>query len=39
MMRRSLQMIVLMLLVVVLVRHLAATKPGPKHGPDTASDA
>ena len=30
MMRRSLQMIVLMLLVVVLVRHLAATKPDPK---------
>ncbi len=27
-MRRSLQMLVLMLLVVVLVRHLAATKPG-----------
>jgi hypothetical protein len=27
-MRRSLQMIVLLLLVVVLVRHLAATKPG-----------
>jgi hypothetical protein len=27
MMRRSLQMIVLMLLVMVLVRHLAATKP------------
>lgn len=26
-MRRSLQMIVLLLLVVVLVRHLAATKP------------
>jgi hypothetical protein len=30
MMRRSLQMIVLMLLVAVLIRHLAATKPGPK---------
>lgn len=29
-MRRSLQMLVLMLLVVVLVRHLAATKSGPK---------
>jgi hypothetical protein len=29
-MRRSLQMIVLMLLVMVLVRHLAATKLGPK---------
>jgi hypothetical protein len=26
-MRRTLQMIVLMLLLVVLVRHLAATKP------------
>ncbi len=26
-MRRSLQMLVLLLLVVVLVRHLAATKP------------
>jgi hypothetical protein len=29
-MRRSLQIIVLLLLLVVLVRHLAATKPGPK---------
>ena len=29
-MRRSLQMIVLLLLVVVLVRHLAATKPAAK---------
>ena len=38
-MRRSLQMIVLLLLVVVLVRHLAATKSGPKPGPDSASDA
>ncbi len=38
-MRRSLQMIVLMLLVVVLVRHLAATKPGVTPGPDSASDA
>jgi hypothetical protein len=28
-MRRSLQMVVLLLLVMVLVRHLAATKPGP----------
>jgi len=38
-MRRSFQMLVLMLLVVVLVRHLAATKSGSKPGPDTASDA
>ena len=38
-MRRSLQMIVLLLLVVVLVRHLAATKPGAKPGPDPASEA
>ena len=30
MMRRSLQMLVLMLLVVVLVRHLAATKSRTK---------
>lgn len=34
MMRRSLHMIVLLLLVVVLVRHLAATKPGPKPASD-----
>ena len=33
-MRRSLQMIVLMLLVVVLVRHLAATKSAPKPASD-----
>ena len=33
-MRRSLQMIVLMLLVVVLVRHLAATKPSSKPSGD-----
>ncbi|TCP93175.1 hypothetical protein C8J42_102956 [Sphingomonas sp. PP-CE-1A-559] len=38
-MRRSLQMLVLMLLLVVLVRHLAVTKSGPKPGPDSASDA
>ena len=38
-MRRSLQMIVLLLLVVVLVRHLAAIKSGPKPFPKPASDA
>ena len=39
MIRRSLGTLVLLLLVVVLVRHLAATKSGPKPGPDAASDA
>ncbi len=38
-MRRSLQMIVLLLLVVVLVRHLAATKSGPKPSSKPVSDA
>ena len=38
-MRRSLQMNVLMLLEVVLVRHLAATKPGGKPNSKPASDA
>jgi hypothetical protein len=34
MMRRLLHMLVLLLLVVVLVRHLAATKPSPKPSGD-----
>ena len=33
-MRRLLHMLVLLLLVVVLVRHLAATKPSPKPSGD-----
>ena len=38
-MRRSLSTIVLLLLVVILVRHLAATKSAPMSGPKLASDA
>ncbi len=38
-MRRALQMLVLMLLVVVLVRHLAATKPTPRPAAKPVSDA
>ena len=38
MMRRSLQTLVLLLLVIVLCRHLAAAKSGFKPGPKPASD-